>query len=204
MRHIICWARWANKRGAGIYVEDIRVRQVRGKARALSPDQVAAAFAAASGHGRLFLRFLYDSGLRLSEALAVTAGDCLCGESGIIISVRGKGGKIRMVTVGARVERELRAALAGLAPTERVFPWKDSGVQSAMKRMSDRLGFRVSAHRLRHSFANATTARGIPMEMLRKLMGHADLATTDIYAQMYDHQVLEAFRRFSPVDGMEE
>ncbi len=79
---------------------------------------------------------------------------------------------------------------------------KESGLQKAVKRAVERAGIekRVTCHTLRHSFATTMLENGINIRMLQKIMGHADVKTTELYTHVMDNDIS---RIKSPLDDLD-
>ncbi len=173
------------------YLSEAEVDALLAAARALPPAQSAPAVAA--------LEILYATGLRVSELLALR-GRALAGDAALLL-VRGKGGRERVVPLSDAA----RAAAAALHPGPRRPAWLFPGRAAAqamtrqgfgllLKRVALAAGLdpaRVSPHVLRHSFASHMLARGADLRSLQLLLGHADIATT----QIYTHVLAERLQR---------
>jgi integrase/recombinase XerC len=154
------------------------------------------------------LALLYGSGLRISEALGLTRGDI--GGARDAITVTGKGRKQRMVPVLPQVQALIGDYVAlcpyGLPPDGPLFVGAKGGplspriVQLAMARLRGALGLPESAtpHALRHSFATHLLARGGDLRAIQELLGHASLATTQIYTEVDAERLIEAYRNAHP------
>jgi integrase/recombinase XerC len=154
------------------------------------------------------LALLYGSGLRISEALGLTRGDI--GGARDAITVTGKGRKQRMVPVLQQVQALIGDYVAlcpyGLPPDGPLFVGAKGGplspriVQLAMARLRGALGLPESAtpHALRHSFATHLLARGGDLRAIQELLGHASLATTQIYTEVDAERLIEAYRNAHP------
>jgi integrase/recombinase XerC len=141
---------------------------------------------------RALLELLYSSGLRVSELCALRWQDLDFAES--LVTVRGKGGKTRIVPVG----RFARAALAewlsesGATPAQPVFPGRGGrpitprAVQLRLRLLARQQGVwkRVHPHLLRHSFASHLLESSGDLRGVQELLGHADIATTQIYTHL--------------------
>lgn len=137
------------------------------------------------------LTLLWGLGLRVSEALALTAADAPLRAR---LVVRGKGGKERLVPVlpAAREAVEAyRAALPfSLKPEDALFrgakggALSDAVLRKTMRQARERLGLPASAtpHALRHAFATQLLGAGGDLRAIQHLLGHASLSTTQIYA----------------------
>jgi integrase/recombinase XerC len=156
------------------------------------------------------LALLYGSGLRIAEALALKRKDFPEPGAGDAILVTGKGGKPRMVPVLAQVS-QLVADYAELCPHPlpaegplfvgaKGGPLSPRVIQLTMERLRGALGLPDSAtpHALRHSFATHLLARGGDLRAIQELLGHASLATTQIYTEVDSERLLAIYRSAHP------
>ena len=177
----------------------------------LSEAEVEALIAAAGRHAapqglvaRAALELLYATGLRVSELLALRRAEM--GVRTEMVIVRGKGGKERMVLV-SRAAREALAALGATGPF--VFAGRDArramtrqGFALLLKKVALEAGLdpaRVSPHVLRHSFASHMLARGADLRSLQTLLGHSDIATTQIYTHVLHERLAELVALHHPL-----
>ncbi len=161
------------------------------------------------------LALLYGSGLRISEALGLTRADFGGGGAGggsvrDTIAVTGKGRKPRVVPLLPQVAKLIAdyVALCPYDPPEQgpLFVGAKGGplsarvVQLAMARLRGALGLAETAtpHALRHSFATHLLARGGDLRSIQELLGHASLATTQIYTEVDAERLIEAYRAAHP------
>jgi len=153
------------------------------------------------------LSLLYGSGLRISEALGLRRSDFGGGDA---LTVIGKGRKQRMVPVLPQVAKLVADYLA-LCPYDlpqdgplfvgaRGGPLSPRVVQLAMARLRGALGLPETAtpHALRHSFATHLLARGGDLRAIQELLGHASLATTQIYTEVDADRLIAAYRSAHP------
>ena len=153
------------------------------------------------------LALLYGCGLRISEALGLKRTDFGARDA---ITVTGKGSKQRMVPVLPQVARLVATYLA-LCPYDtsedgplflgaKGGPLSARVVQLAMARLRGALGLAETAtpHALRHSFATHLLARGGDLRAIQELLGHASLATTQIYTEVDAERLIEAYRSAHP------
>jgi integrase/recombinase XerC len=155
------------------------------------------------------LTLLYGCGLRISEALDISAADAPVGDIETI-RVTGKGGRERVVpalpAVRRAVEAYMRLCPFALLGEEPLFRGARGGklspriVQIATERLRGTLGLDASAtpHALRHSFATHLLGRGGDLRTIQELLGHASLSTTQIYTKVDSDRLLEAYRRAHP------
>lgn len=183
----------------------------------LSAPEVERLLAAAGGKTPLELRdramveLLYASGLRAAE---------LCGarlenldlEQGFI-RVVGKGGKQRLVPVGASARRSLakyldsgRPELVGQRTGGEIFlsvrgrKLTNQRVWQVLGALGQRAGLNkeIYPHLLRHSFATHLLEGGADLRIIQEMLGHADISTTQIYTHVSSKQLHQAHRQFHP------
>ena len=149
---------------------------------------------------RAALEILYATGMRVSELLSLPRS-ALSGDA-VLLMIRGKGGKERVVPLSDAAKDAAAALAATLEPRGRwLFPGRDprmamtrQGFFKLLKLVALDAGLdpaRVSPHVLRHSFASHLLARGADLRTLQVLLGHADIATT----QIYTHVLAERLQR---------
>jgi integrase/recombinase XerD len=183
----------------------------------LSAPEVEKLLAAAAGETPLELRdraiveLLYASGLRVSELCGVRL-ESLDLEDGFI-RVVGKGGKQRLVPVGSGAREALGIYLRSGRPelvTKRtggeVFlsvrgrKLTNQRIWQLLRELAVRAGLekKVHPHMLRHSFATHLLEGGADLRIIQELLGHADIATTQIYTHVDSRQLHKAHRKFHP------
>ena len=141
---------------------------------------------------RALLELFYSSGLRLSELCALRWRD-LQADAGLV-TVLGKGNKQRSVPVGSHARRALGEwrASTGADGDAFVFPGRAGGpisqraVQIRIRQLAVRQGLfkHVHPHMLRHSFASHVLESSGDLRGVQELLGHADIATTQIYTHL--------------------
>ncbi|GAB3063952.1 tyrosine recombinase XerC [Stenotrophomonas tumulicola] len=140
---------------------------------------------------RALLELFYSSGLRLSELCGLTWRD-LDFDSGLV-NVLGKGNRQRRVPIGRPAREALQTwrAESGGQPAAPVFPGRNGpisqrAVQVRIKQLAQRQGLfkDVHPHMLRHSFASHILESSGDLRGVQELLGHADIATTQIYTHL--------------------
>jgi integrase/recombinase XerD len=180
--------------------------------KVLTREQVARLLAQPRGseplalRDRALLELMYACGLRISELCALELGDVDPQEG--VLRARGKGSKERLVPVGRSALRALdgyltrgRPALVGASVQTRLFVNHRGGPltrQGAYKIIQGRaraagLAERMSPHTLRHTFATHLLSGGCDLRSLQEMLGHADLATTQIYTHLSADRLKEAY-----------
>ncbi|WP_140909854.1 tyrosine recombinase XerC [Cognatiluteimonas lumbrici] len=144
---------------------------------------------------RALLELFYSSGLRLSELCALRWHDLDLAEG--LVTVLGKGRKQRTVPVGSHACRALAEwrSDSGGKDDAPVFPGRNGpitprAVQLRLRQLAQRQGLfkRVHPHLLRHSFASHVLESSGDLRAVQELLGHADIATTQIYTHLdYQH-----------------
>jgi integrase/recombinase XerD len=179
--------------------------------KALSIDQVERLLdAAASGsdeliglRDRALLELLYATGARVSEVVQLDVDELASGE---VVRVRGKGSKERIIPVGSYARAALEAYLTRARPelsrrgraTPRLFlgargaPLSRQSAWLVIQHAAERteLTAHISPHTLRHSFATHLLQGGADVRVVQELLGHASVATT----QIYTHVSVDALR----------
>ncbi len=154
---------------------------------------------------RAIFETLYSTGLRVSELVSLT--DEQVDFVGGTVRVMGKGRKERLVPIGERALRAIRRYLARRQGTARtIFLNKNKkplGVRGVRKVMDGYLRLmslktRVSPHTIRHSFATHLLGRGADLRSVQELLGHANLATTQIYTHLTTEKLKAVYDKAHP------
>jgi len=152
------------------------------------------------------LELLYGSGLRATELVSLPRGAVRQGQP--FLMVRGKGSKERLVPISSRAERAvgrwLELAASG---TLWLFPSGKSHLSRVrlfqiVRIMAADAGIapeRVSPHVLRHAFATHLLSGGADLRVLQSLLGHADIATTQIYTHVDSARLVELVNSRHPL-----
>jgi len=162
-----------------------------------------------TGHrNRVMLRLMLDTGLRLDEASSLRWKDIDL-NSGKVMVRQGKGAKDRTLWTGesnlaALIEWRERQQHEGTGTTELVFATKDGEKldPSYMRRMVARYASKagiekhVTPHTLRHTFATDLYRETSNIRLTQKALGHANLATTQIYTHIVDEELEGALKSF--------
>jgi integrase/recombinase XerD len=183
----------------------------------LSREEIAKLLAApdprtpAGRRDRAMLELLYATGLRVSELVSLELNDVDL-ETRVLVA-RGKGGKERIVPVGAPAGDAVRAWLAGarqalmrgrrsrhLFVTSRGARLTRQGFAKLLDRHARAAAIRrrVSPHKLRHSFATHLLEGGADLRAVQVMLGHADVTTTQIYTHVDRTHVKRLHERFHP------
>jgi integrase/recombinase XerD len=152
------------------------------------------------------LELLYGSGLRATELVSLPRGAVRSGQP--FLMVRGKGSKERLVPISSRAQSAV-AKWIELAPsgTLWLFPSGKSHLSRVrlfqiVRAMAADAGItpeRVSPHVLRHAFATHLLSGGADLRVLQMLLGHADIATTQIYTHVDSARLVELVNSRHPL-----
>lgn len=186
--------------------------------KALTVDEVVALIDSADTATPLGLRaraladLLYSTGARVSEALALDIDDIGADER--VVVVRGKGDKQRLVPIGSMARESVDAYLTRGRPalvaagsgTAALFVNEKGqrlGRQSAAGDLAElqrraHIPSHVSPHVLRHSFATHLLSGGADIRVVQELLGHASVATTQIYTKVSVEQLREVYLMAHP------
>ncbi len=159
----------------------------------------------------LLLELLYGSGLRASELVSLPRRAVAGGRDYLI--VRGKGDKDRLVPLSARAGAALDRWLPLVAEGS---PWLFPSGKAHLSRvrlfqmlreLAARAGVdpaAVSPHVLRHAFATHLLEGGADLRALQLMLGHADIATTEIYTHVDSRRLVELVNRRHPLARIDE
>jgi integrase/recombinase XerC len=179
--------------------------------RFFDPGEMERILGSAEGlRDRAIFETLYSTGIRVSELVGLDLCDVdLIGE---VVRVRGKGGRERLAPLGSYAVRAIDAYLAErrrVAPEHPEAPLflnrfarrlSDRGVRKRMRALLLRAGLaaRGSPHTLRHTFATHLLDRGADLRAVQELLGHRNLATTQIYTHVSTERLRQVYDRAHP------
>jgi site-specific recombinase XerD len=140
-------------------------------------------------------------GLRIGEVADLKMPDLYIGEAPSRLIIRGKGSRERTVYLSSEAERDLQKWLdkRPRVRCDHVFlsyqhkKLSTTSINARINRSCERSGVTLTAHRLRHTFADQLLSVGMPITSIQKLMGHRFVETTQNYAMANDKQVESDF-----------
>jgi len=160
---------------------------------------------------RALLEVMYGCGLRASEAVGLDVNEVDLRRG--FVRPHGKGNKERIVPLGreaaAAVTRYLRSGrpeLIGSRAESRLFvnfrggPLTRQGLYKIIRRHAKKVGLegRMSPHTLRHSFATHLLSGGCDLRSVQEMLGHADVATTQLYTHLSGERIKEVYFKSHP------
>ncbi|MFA5354810.1 MAG: site-specific tyrosine recombinase XerD [Thermodesulfovibrionales bacterium] len=155
------------------------------------------------------LELLYASGLRASEIISLRISD-LDFEAGFF-RVTGKGAKERIVPMNRRAMEKIRKYMQELRPqlvkgksspylflSRRGLPMTRQRFWQALKEFGEQAGLEVTPHSIRHSFATHLLEGGADLRSLQRMLGHSDIATTQIYTKVTGERLKKVYMEHHP------
>ena len=158
---------------------------------------------------KAIFELIYSCGLRISECCSLKIVNLHLHE--MFILVKGKGGKERVIPFGKEAKEILEKYLNEVRPTlvgDKVVPEvfvnfrgqaiSRKGIWKKFKQIQAITGIDAKVHTLRHSFATHLLEGGADLISVQELLGHSDLATTQIYTHVTDKQLEDAHHQYFP------
>lgn len=160
---------------------------------------------------RALLELLYACGLRIAEACSARLENL--DEEGGVIRVTGKGNKTRMIPIGRAALEALRFYLTNVRPklvspktggeifiSIRGHALTPARIWQLVRHYAKLAGIEeaIHPHQLRHSFATHLLAGGADLRIIQEMLGHASIATTQIYTQVDRGQLKSVHKKFHP------
>ena len=160
---------------------------------------------------RAIMETFYATGMRVSELAALRLDGLHLREG--YVRVSGKGNKERVVPIGLPAQQALGSYLTGVRPlldtTERAIqvflsvrgrPLTRERIWAIVRAAALRAGLArpVHPHMLRHSFASHLLQGGADLRVIQEMLGHADIATTQIYTHVDHSHLVQLHRQFHP------
>jgi integrase/recombinase XerD len=192
-------------------------RQSRRLPKVLTREEVAALLEQPTGtdpaalRDRALLELMYACGLRASEAVDLDVGDVDLEHA--LLRARGKGSKERLVPIGSQAVRAVihylqrgRPKLVGPRHEKRLFVnhrgqgLTRQGLYKIVQRHAGTAGLadKMSPHTLRHTFATHLLAGGCDLRAVQEMLGHADIATTQLYTHLSTDRLKDVYFEAHP------
>ncbi|MDP6570401.1 MAG: tyrosine recombinase XerC [Candidatus Marinimicrobia bacterium] len=163
---------------------------------------------------RLILELFYSTGMRISELISLQIEDIRVEES--LIHVIGKGNKERLVLIGKEAQKVLKLYIVELHNTGEkspyLFPSLRKGKNNIHRHISNRTVFdivkkylkivsndeKLSPHSLRHTFATHMLNNGADLMVIKDLLGHSSLSSTQVYTHLQQEKLKEVYKQAHP------
>lgn len=203
--------KYARKRGIEIVAPDV-IELAKTGSRDIDPlsgAELERFLESAHDHPRDYalLELFFSTGLRLSELCSLNRDIDLSKDE---FSIRGKGDKVRLVFLSDTAKQKLRDYLKSRKDMAEPLFISDSfrknrdarltprSIQRIVKTYATKAGIykKVTPHVLRHSFATDLLSNGADMRSVQMMLGHANIATTQVYTHVTDKQLREVHKKF--------
>lgn len=172
------------------------------KIRTVNQDQMREIMAAVSGYAKerdsAILHLIFGCGLRIGEIWNLQMRD-IGGDS---VRVTGKNQKTRDVYMPSEVKRSVEAYLQKRLPTDANYLFtgphgrlKYDYLRLRVSRIAAQAGVKFSAHMGRHTWATRLLRNGVSIYAVSKLLGHADLGTTEVYLHLEQNEAIDEVRK---------
>lgn len=148
---------------------------------------------------RALIALMLDTGIRRSEAAGITLADLELGDQ--LIKIRGKGNKERRVPYSTGVATALSKWLSIRGDEPGSLFWLSSnGIYSLFQRIQRETGLPIHPHQLRHQAATMMVRKNADLHTVKRILGHADLATTEAYLSLSYDDLKEKHAAASPFE----
>lgn len=152
------------------------------------------------GENALLIEFIYGLGLRISEAANIKVGDI----KSDWLRVTGKGGKTRQIPIINELKTKIDRYLLERKPRVFLFekngePLSDNQLRYKIVRSFKGAGLKITPHQLRHAFATEMLNGGARIADISEIMGHSQMATTEIYAKLSSPTKLKNYLQAHPL-----
>ena len=173
--------------------------------QALSVEELERLRDACEGYReKALVEFLVSTGCRLSEVAQLKAEDLNLADRSVLVT--GKGDKDRVVYFSVRARLMLQEYIKERKGGDGLFisskspydPLKPRAIQRIVHNISEKAGLagRVHPHLLRHTFATLALNSGMDVTVIQRLLGHEDIATTQIYAAMNEKVIKHQYNKY--------
>ncbi len=185
----------------------LSVNQVGELLRASGPEPGSDSVDLIRIRNRAILELLYSTGARVSEIAALDLDEV---DSSGFVRVRGKGSKERLVPVGSYAAKSLHEYLVRVRPTlvsgstpalflnQRGGRLSRQSIWEILSKVGEQCNIDVSPHTLRHCFATHLIEGGADVRVVQELLGHASVATTQIYTKITIDTLREIYQSAHP------
>ena len=142
----------------------------------------------------LLLRFMWRTGVRVSEVINVTTNDIEF-KNGVVNIRKAKGGRQRRAPIDDETLKMLSDYVLALNTPEDqpIFGLTNRQIENIVEKYGNTIGVNVHPHMLRHSFAIHLVRSGMDLRRLQLLLGHSSLNMTQIYLQFKDDDIREVY-----------
>jgi len=143
----------------------------------------------------MVINLFLSTGLRLSELKSILIQDIRNNNNQISITVRGKGGKLRLVFISDEVYILLQQYIGSRKDGE-LFSENIKTLYRIIKNAGVKIGCNLYPHKLRHIFATDMLQNGAPIQSVQHILGHSSITTTEMYSHISNNTLYNAFKKY--------
>ena len=168
----------------------------------ITHEHIQEALQLANDHEKLLITLLYTLGLRISELANLRLEDIKQGW----LRVEGKGSKQRDIPILDTTQQLLNQYIKQHAPKKFLFEkdgekLSENSLRYSISKVFARISMKVTPHQLRHSYATELLNGGAPIVDVSELLGHASMATTQIYTKLGSALKKQNYEKAHPLSG---
>jgi integrase/recombinase XerC len=172
----------------------------KGLPKPATHKQIMESIRAASGENELLIELIYGLGLRISEAAGAKIGDI----GSNWLRVKGKGAKTRQIPIFDELKAKIDRFIIDNNPLVFLFekngePLSDNQLRYKIARSFKGVALKITPHQLRHAFATEMLNGGARIADVSEILGHSQLATTEIYTKLSSSTKLKNYLRAHPL-----
>jgi len=139
---------------------------------------------------RLLVRLALKTGMRRSELANLERQHV---HNDFLVVIGGKGGKDRIIPTAPAISQVLQDFIKGMEPDEKVFKLKAACISNKIRQFAKKAGLNgFHTHTMRHKFATSLLEKGANIKVVQELLGHENLATTEVYLSIVDQGLHDA------------
>ena len=141
----------------------------------------------------LLVELDWRTGLRRSELANLEARDI---HSDFLVVRAGKNKKDRVIPLSTTIAEKLHNFIKGMKPEQKIFGLNPTTLGMKIKYLAKRAGLEnFNCHSLRHKFATDLLERGVNIKVVQELLGHENIATTEVYLSLSDNSLRDAVNK---------
>jgi len=139
---------------------------------------------------RLLVRLALKTGMRRSELANLERQHV---HNDFLVVIGGKGGKDRIIPMAPAISQVLQDFIKDMEPDEKIFKLKAACISNKIRQFAKKAGLNgFHTHTMRHKFATSLLEKGANIKVVQELLGHENLATTEVYLSIVDQGLHDA------------
>ena len=166
------------------YIEDVQIEKI------LHAIETKANHKGTIARDLLLVQVDLKTGMRRAEMAELEARDI---HADFVVVRDGKGGKDRVIPLAPSIAQKFNNFVKGMKPNEKVFKLEAPSISMKIKKFARKAGYEnFHAHSIRHKFATDLLEHGVDLKIVQELLGHENLATTQVYLAITSERMREA------------